>query len=228
MAESWRLYYITDRTGFPGDERARQRRVLDKIAEAAACGVDYIQLREKDLSARELESLAREAMTVIRELKAEKPELKAALLINSRMDVALASGSDGVHLRSEDVSPQDVQMAWKTGEGNWRARAFEPVIGISCHSAEEVSQAARSGATFAVFGPVFGKQKTAPAGLDGLREASCVKIPVLALGGVTMENAASCLDVGAAGIAGIRLFQENDIAAVVRVVRGIRQPPAAE
>src|SRR5579864_801895 len=104
------LYYITDRTTFAANEPTRRRRLLEKIAEAVRAGVDYIQLREKDLSTRELELLAIEVSAVVRKLKAENPLLRAALLINSRTDVALAAGADGVHLRSEDISPAAVRQ----------------------------------------------------------------------------------------------------------------------
>src|SRR5215469_4784775 len=102
------LYYITDRTAFASDEPTRRRRLLEKIAEAAHAGVDYIQLREKDLPTHELESLAHEAFQTVhgsRGLASEPAPLTPALLINSRTDVALAAGVDGVHLRSDDVSP---------------------------------------------------------------------------------------------------------------------------
>jgi len=213
MAESWLLYYITDRTAFPGDESARRRRLLEKIAEAARAGVDYIQLREKDLSSRELESLAREAVRVLR----ESGPLKTALLINSRTDVALAVQAEGVHLRSDDISPQEVRQIWKCG-----ASERSLLIGVSCHSPAEIAQAAANGATFAVFAPVFEKKDTAtarPAGLANLQEACDTTIPVLALGGVNLFNALSCLEAGAAGIAAIRLFQENDIAKIVQHLR---------
>jgi thiamine-phosphate pyrophosphorylase len=224
MAERARLYYITDRAGFPGDERTRRFRVLDKIAEAARCGVDYIQVREKDMPTRELESLAREAVEITR-LSNENRELRTVLLVNSRSDVALASGAAGVHLRSNDVSPEDVRAVW-TSAGSMRVRdesRGDPVIAVSCHSPEEVVQAAASTTTFAVFAPVFEKKDapgTSPAGLNLLRQACCAKIPVLALGGVTLQNAESCLRAGAAGIAAIRLFQENDIAGIVSKLRG--------
>ena len=225
MAESPLLYYITDSVGFRGDERDRHRRLLDKIAEAALCGVDYIQLREKDMSTRELESLAHEAVEMIQLLSSENRELNTVLLINSRTDVALASGAAGVHLRADDVSPEDARAVW-TSAGSRRVRdnwGEDAVIAVSCHSLQEVDRAAASCATFAVFAPVFGKKDapgTGSAGLDALRQACCAKIPVLALGGVTLQNAESCLKAGAAGIAAIRLFQENDIATVVSELRG--------
>jgi len=232
MARSCLLYYITDRKAFPGDEHARRKSLLDKIAEAATNGVDYIQLREKDLSARELESLAREAASIIHKLRSENPELRTALLINSRTDVALAVGADGVHLRADDVEPQDVRTAWECGtrnlsinQGQVDTRELlptEPLIGVSCHSAGDVARAAANGASFAVFAPVFEKKGAAPAGLEALQDACRAPIPVLALGGVTLLNAKPCLRAGAAGIAAIRLFQENDVAGVVSALRDNR------
>ena len=84
----------------------------------------------------------------------------------------------------------------------------------------EVSRAAAGHATFAVFAPVFEKKESHPAGLKLLREACRTNIPVLALGGITLANAPSCLDVGAAGVAAVRLFQDNDIAHVAKQLRG--------
>ncbi len=99
-----------------------------------------------------------------------------------------------------------------------------PLIGVSCHSPAEVARASHSGATFAVFGPVFEKKDapaTPPKGLIQLKQSCDQGIPVLALGGITLENARLCFEAGAAGIAAIRLFQENDLAAVVRQLRGL-------
>jgi thiamine-phosphate pyrophosphorylase len=92
----------------------------------------------------------------------------------------------------------------------------DPLIAVSCHSPEEVTQAAANNATFAVFAPVFEKKGSSPAGLAALKQACQASIPVLALGGITLENAQSCLAAGAAGIAAIRLFQDNDIAEIVQ------------
>jgi thiamine-phosphate pyrophosphorylase len=236
MARSPLFYYITSRAAFPGDEQARRSRLLEKIEEAAGCGIDYIQLREKGMPIRELESLAREAVRIIRDTSrtpTKNGEPRTRLLINSRTDVALAVGADGVHLPAGDVSPADVRKAWKDGTAKdasvLRPPQFatsdhaDPLIAVSCHSADEVVRAANSRATFAVFAPVFEKKDapgTTPAGLDALRQACRASVPVFALGGVTLLNAESCLDAGAVGIAGIRLFQENDIAAVVRELRG--------
>jgi thiamine-phosphate pyrophosphorylase len=219
------LYYITDRTAFRGDESARRRHLLERITEATSAGVDYIQLREKDLPTRDLESLAREAASTIHKLRTENRELRTTLLINSRTDVALAVEADGVHLRSDDVSPEVVRTVWldKCGAGApARENSRDPLIGVSCHSPSEVATAAANRATFAVFAPVFEKKDppaTRPAGLVALREAAKEKIPILALGGITLENAHSCLQAGAAGIAAIRLFQENNIAEVIQRLR---------
>jgi thiamine-phosphate pyrophosphorylase len=206
------LYYITDRMQFPGGERERRERLLEKIAEAARCGVDYVQLREKDLPTRDLETLAREAVKRIR-ASGGRPRL----LINSRTDVVLAAGGDGVHLRFRDVSPEDVRKIWHTAKG-----PGEPIVAVSCHNEAEVAAAEKAGADFVVFGPVFGKRdatEMSAAGPDLLRTVCPSNIPVFALGGVTVENAAMCADAGAKGVAGIRLFQENNVAAVVARLR---------
>jgi len=225
-ADSVLLYYITDRTAFPGDARARRTRLLDKIAEAASQQINYIQLREKDLSSRDLEALALEAMQIIgekRKLTTDHWPPATALLINSRTDVALATAADGVHLQSNDISPQEVRTAWNRSCG---AGAFarenspqNPLISVSCHNPQELAQAAANEATFAVFAPVFEKKDAQPTGLEALSQACRSPIPVLALGGVTVQNAQSCLQAGAAGIAAIRLFQENDIAEIIRQLR---------
>lgn len=216
MAESCVLYYITDRRAFPGDERNRRLRLLNKIAEAASAGVDYIQLREKDLSARALESLARDAVKLVRSAKPGTSE--TSLLINSRVEVALAIAADGIHLPRGDVSPEEVRAAWRISTG-----LADPVISVACHSADEVAEATASRATFALFAPVFEKKDapgSEPTGLVVLREVCRNQVPVLALGGITLENAYSCLSAGAAGIAAIRLFQENRIASIVSELRG--------
>jgi thiamine-phosphate pyrophosphorylase len=218
------LYYITDRTAFAADEPTRRSRLLEKISEATRAGVDYIQLREKNLHPRDLESLAKEAGSIIAKLRTENPELRTALLINSRTDIALAAHADGVHLRSDDISPEEVRAVWKKRGVGVPARANspqDPVIGVSCHSPEEVAQAAAGSASFAVFAPVFEKKDAQPAGLDLLREACGANITVLALGGVTLAKVQSCLEAGAAGIAAIRLFQENNI---VEVTQRLRNP----
>jgi thiamine-phosphate pyrophosphorylase len=266
MADRCMLYYITDRAAFGGDERARRRRLLEKVGEVARAGVDYIQLREKDLSARELESLAREAVRTVREAEKQLSEFAVvstlqappfgyaqgrlqvghpALLINSRSDVALAAGADGVHLRSDDISPREVRQIWKSAAASFTSQRLRlgseimnrgttslaretPLIGVSCHSPADVAQAAANGASFAVFAPVFEKKDAPdmhPAGLAQLAQACRAGIPVLALGGITLENARSCLEAGACGIAAIRLFQENDVVMVVKALRTVRRAP---
>lgn len=220
------LYYITDRSQFPGNEKAHRLRLLETIAQAVRCGVDYIQLRERDLSAAKLEELAREAVAVLNELRTESKKPKTALLINSWTDVAIACGADGVHLRSNDLSPVEVRKIW-TQWTQCGAGALAPVtVGISCHTASEVADAAAQEADFAVFGPVFEKKDAPdyrPTGLEALHLACQKNIPVIALGGVTVENAGACLEAGAAGVAGIRLFQENEIGTVVERLRGLGQ-----
>jgi thiamine-phosphate pyrophosphorylase len=216
MAPRCLVYYITDRSQFDGSEQTRRRTLLAKVIEAARAGVDYIQLRENDLSARGLETLAREVLALVRERSQS-----TRVLINSRTDVALAAGADGVHLRAQDIEPDEVRSIVKLFSGQ-PATDSKFIVSASCHSVADVFRAESNGGDCSVFAPVFGKSAAPaiqPAGLGMLREACHANIPVLALGGVTLENAASCMDAGAAGIAGIRLFQNNKIEDIVRALR---------
>jgi thiamine-phosphate pyrophosphorylase len=215
------LYYITDRRQFPVEGPEQERRLLLKITECAAAGVDYIQLREKDLSIRALEELARKAVAAL-------GSSNVRLLINSRTDVALACGAHGVHLPSNDLPASEARTIFGRA-GFERINRRAPVIGVSAHSEAEIANAEAHGADFAVFGPVFEKSGTAnPHGLDRLRQickradSSASNMPVFALGGITLENAHSCVKAGAAGIAGIRLFQENDAHQVAEKLRRLQ------
>lgn len=206
---------------------------MAKIAECAAAGVDYIQLREKDLRGRELEMLAQRAMAAL-------GGSRTRLLINSRTDVALACGAHGVHLAANDLAASEVRTIFgravfnravsspvlSSPEKQARTGAGVPVISVSAHSEAEVAYAEAHGADLAVLAPVFEKGGAGnPAGLELLRRvchsthAASSPIPVFALGGVTLQNAQQCLQAGATGIAGIRLFQENDVSEVVKRLR---------
>ena len=208
------LYYITDRTQFPGTEDQRRRQLLERIRWAAQCKVDFIQLREKDLGGRELEGLAGKAVAAIR-----AGGHTTRLLLNSRTDIALAVGAAGVHLRAADVSPADVRRVWRAA-----GVESEPLLAVSCHTKQEVITAESTGAAFAVFAPVFEKndsRRTSGVGLEALHGACQQELPVLALGGITLENAKSCLQAGAKGIAGIRIFQEGNLEETVPGLRAL-------
>jgi thiamine-phosphate pyrophosphorylase len=198
------VYYITDRAQFAGNEDQRRRQLLERVRLAAQWGVDFIQLRENDLCGRALEALAREAVGAIR-----AGGHKTRLLINSRTDIALAVGADGVHLRAKDLSPVDIRRVWRVA-----GMQSEPLVAVSCHTKGEVIAARGAGADFAVFAPVFEKKdplRIAGVGLEALHVVCQQEIPVLALGGITMANAKACLNAGARGIAGIRIFQEGNL-----------------
>ena len=167
--------------------------LLDAIERNLAAGVTWIQIREKDLSARALFELVEAAS------KLPNPH-GSKIIVNTRADVAIAAGAAGVHLPSGSPAARF-----------WRRPGF--LVGVSCHSVDDVRNAEAEGADYAVFGPVFPPRsktaRTEPRGLEGLRRATAdVRIPVLALGGVTRENSDACISAGAAGIAGISLYQE--------------------
>lgn len=217
------LYYITDRHAFAGNDAQQRQLLLQRITEAAAAGVDYIQLREKDLSTRELECLAREAIAAVRASSS-----KTRVLINERIDVALACSADGVHLPGSSLPASEARSIWM------RAADRAPVIGVSAHSISDVRYAEAHGADFAVLAPVFEKPNTDLRGLglellaaacrgaqppDNTEAAPQSSFPVLALGGVNLVNAIDCIRAGASGVAGIRLFQTGNVAETVGALR---------
>ena len=183
----------------PGDS-SPLRSLQDSIRRAAAAGADWIQIRERDLEARSLVELARFAA-------AETRATSAHVFVNDRLDVALAAAAAGVHLGEKSL-PLETVVEWRRSAGR-----SDFLIGVSCHSLESARAAGRGGANFIFFGPVFATPSKAafgaPQGIERLREVcASLEIPVLAIGGVNLENARACIAAGAAGVAAIRLFQE--------------------
>jgi thiamine-phosphate pyrophosphorylase len=206
------LYAITDRRLF-----ASREALLERVAMWAGSRVDYLQIREKDLDAAELGSLAAEIVRVVR-----KAGARTRVLLNGPAEVAAASGCDGVHL------PSGMAAAAIAGaRAAMQALTPDPVISVSCHTVAEIERVRNEGATLALFAPVFEKRMDAASlpessnpglsnlrlslpgqGLAALAEACSVAapMPVFALGGVTAHNAKDCIAAGAAGVAAIRLF----------------------
>ena len=197
----FKLMLITDR-------RRSSRPLTDTVRMALAGGVDAVQLRERDLSARALYDLALKLRAITR-------KAGAALIVNQRLDVALAAGADGVHLGWRSLRPADVRKL--AGE--------KLLIGISCHDEPQLRSAEEIRASYAVLGPVFHTPSkeglVQEIGLGPLKNmVSAAKIPVLAVGGITPENAAQVMATGVAGLAAISaLIDPEDPAAVARAFR---------
>ncbi len=205
-------YAITDGGMFSGDQgllledgRLRSAALGSCAQRWAEAGIDFIQVREKDLSEADLIALAQR-------IRAALPSGGGTrLLVNARSEVAVrvavASGADGVHVPSGDLRGIGACLL----DAGW-IRAPKPVVSVSCHGLAEVREARALGADLVLFGPVFekrvgGEVVRAGVGLGALREAARLAPGrVLALGGVTLENAGSCVGAGAVGVAGIRMF----------------------
>ncbi|HEX3118822.1 MAG TPA: thiamine phosphate synthase [Candidatus Acidoferrum sp.] len=208
------LCYVTDRRSLPAPAVATK--LAEKIASIAAAGVDWVQIREKDLSGRELAELTREVTAQKR---------AARIIVNDRVDVAVTEGAGGVHLGETGLPVADVtKWVKRTASGvvvsddgvasQFPAAARQDfLIGASCHSLESAKAAVRDGADYIFFGPVFATPSKVkfgePQGVKKLAEVcNAVALPVIAIGGITIENARECVAAGAAGIAAIRLFQD--------------------
>lgn len=174
-------------------------RQIESVGAAARAGCHLVQIREKDLSTAELAWLVRRCIDEVK-------GYGARVLVNDRFDVALAAGAAGVHLRTTSLRVEDVRRAVT------RLGRTDFIIGVSTHSLDEAERAEAGGADFIVCGPVYETPSKAefgvPLGLAGLRSVcEVVSIPVIALGGINGQNFHQPLEAGAAGIAGIALFQ---------------------
>lgn len=192
------LLAISDRASLP-IEPAEWFRHL------ALAGIGALQIREKNLDDRSVYGLARLARSLL--------PPGARVLVNGRADIALAAGADGVHLPADGVPLAPL-----------RDRFGSLLLGRSTHRLAEVERARDEGADYVTFGPVYAtpskERYGPPAGLEALREAAAAGIPVYALGGVTLERFGEVAAAGAAGVAGIRLFQRaSELPEVARAAR---------
>jgi thiamine-phosphate pyrophosphorylase len=224
--------------GAADDAEPESSRLVAKIAAIADAGVDWVQIREKDLPARSLAAVTRDA---IARTHGERAVGAARVIVNDRVDVAVAEGAGGVHLGEAGLPVADVARWVKSGTGaavRERLRessrlALGPsgdfLIGASCHSLEGAKAAARDGADYVFFGPVFATpskvQFGEPQGLKNLAAVcDAAAVPVIAIGGITLENAGECVVAGARGIAAIRLFQDApDPAQVISALKKLRR-----
>jgi thiamine-phosphate pyrophosphorylase len=207
-----KLCYVTDRKALAATAEEQVHQLLEKIENAGKAGLEWVQIREKDLSARELANLVIEA-------KRRVPEA-CRILVNDRLDVARAAGASGVHLGEQSLSVHEAKrLVQERNSGS----IF--LVGASTHSLEAARAAEKAGADYLIFGPVFATPSKAsfgqPQGIGRLAEVCrSVTIPVVAIGGITLENARECAQAGAGGIAAMRLFQEAaDVATLVREMR---------
>src|SRR5579864_3615307 len=219
------LCYVTDRHLLRSQQPSSAASIKDllvRIERAIAAGVDWIQIREKDLAARELLDFTRRAIAATR----QEAHAHTRVTVNDRLDVAIAAGAAGVHLGGASI-PVAQTVQWCRA-GNAQG---DFMVGASCHDVQEAIAAERAGGNYIFFGPIYetpAKMKFgAPQGVDKLAEVCrSVRIPVLAIGGIDEKNAGTCLRAGAAGIAAIRLFQQPPDAAslggIVSRLRAIR------
>jgi len=204
---------VTDRHLLGSEEEARLSALRKAIRRAVTAEVDWVQIREKDLSGRQLSELTRDAVAVA-------AGTSTRIIVNDRLDIGLGVGAAGVHLGEESFPVAEVVRWRKTDETHAHF-----LVGASCHSLAAAQQVERDGADYVFFGPVFDtpakRQFGPPQGVERLEEVcEGVRIPVLAIGGITLENAAECLRAGAAGLAAIRLFQEwPDLSTAVAQLR---------
>lgn len=206
------LCYVTDRHALrianPADSLAA---LLQKIDEIVASGIDWVQIREKDLPARELASLTKQALAIAAKYPAKRSST-IRVSVNDRLDVAIAEPATGVHLGEQSLPVTEAKRLIhsalpKQGAGE------SLLVGASCHSLEAAQTAERDGADYIFFGPVFAtpsKETFGPPQGTKRLELVCrsVSIPVLAIGGITLDNTESCIVAGATGVAAIRLFQD--------------------
>jgi thiamine-phosphate pyrophosphorylase len=219
------LCYVTDRRSLPLSTSADAHRLLvENVVRAAASGVDWIQLREKDYSGKEWTALVQHSLAEIARRGAT-----ARILVNDRLDVALACGAGGVHL-SENGIPVADAVRLRDDFFATRGSRADFLVGVSCHSLGAALGAAKGGADYINFSPIYQTPSKAnfgpPHGVERLAKiCKVVDIPVLALGGITPQNAKECFQAGAAGIAAIRLFQDG--ADLTETVKCLHEMPAS-
>lgn len=203
--------YVTDRKAVPAGKTASaplNKILLDTIRAAATAGVDWVQIRERDLSTRELFEFVREAVALTSGRPDSIRSRSIKVIINDRLDVALAAGAAGVHLGHASAPAGEVVRWCRAGNA-----PPDFLVGVSCHSLEGAQEAEHAGASYTYFGPIYETPSKIPFGKPhGAGElaqvAKAVRIPVIAIGGINESNAKDCIRAGAAGVAAIRMIQD--------------------
>lgn len=227
------LCYVTDRRSLREAKPLESLGILaKKIEQIAAAGVDWLQIREKDLPAAELASLTRQSLRIAANLSAKSSSPTRSLmriLVNDRLDVAIAGRAGGIHLGEKGLPVAEARRLVNSAQSR-QALDESFVIGVSCHSLEAAQAAQRDGADYIFFGPIFATPSKAsfgaPQGTQRLEQVCrALSIPVLAIGGITLGNANSCIQAGSAGVAAIRLFQDaRDPNHVADSIRRLNRP----
>ncbi len=192
-------YLITDGSLTPSNFKSKSLELKELLERAVAAGVEMVQIREKNITARQLFELTSSVTRIPRLFAPEGRDVDTKVLVNDRADIAAAAGADGVHLTTSSLTVNTIRSAFGP----------DMIVGVSTHEMEEVLGAKGAGADFAVFGPIF--ETPGKEGMKGIEELKRVcgaagAFPVIALGGIDETNFMKAVDAGAAGYAAIRMF----------------------
>jgi len=180
------------------DRKASKRNIVDVVKEAVEGGVDAVQIRENDLTAKEVYEMA----VAVK----KRTGNKAKVIVNDRIDSAISAGADGIHLGWKSIP---IEKALGI------ARQYSMIVGVSCHSIEDAAKCADEGVDYISFGPVFDTPSKAgildARGVEGIKEVKAsIEMPLAAIGGIDESNCREVIKSGADGISVIRAITASD------------------